>query len=271
MKRVLEILDSEGTEYVYRETTPEVGAVELAAELSETCDMLVAAGGDGTIYQVLNGMDIEACSLALLPFGSGNDIAQSVGLLDMTDEELARMVIAGKTRGFDFLVSEGERAMVHCCWGIVVDVIRDFKDPKNARKSYKSTMLSSVIHSKAKHYRVRTPNMDREVYADFVSCQNTATSGGGMMVTRDAKDDDGLIDFIIIEHHGMFRKFLNLLTLNNGKILEQPNVYFERTPWAEVIPMEVPELYSLDGELLEHGSGPLRTDVGPKQVRMVHP
>ncbi|MBP5395101.1 MAG: hypothetical protein J6Y18_04260 [Candidatus Methanomethylophilaceae archaeon] len=269
MKHFLGILDERGVEYTYRETTCEGDAVRIAAELAETCDIIVPAGGDGTVYETVNGAISKDPTFMILPFGSGNDIARSVGVNGLSDEELADILLAGKTRPMDYLVSDGKASMVYVSFGIVVNIIRDFKDPNNARKSYNSTVLASVRRSRPRRYRIRTPTMDRELSADFISTQNTATAGGGMVITAEAKDDDGKMDLVIIEHKNVVRKYLNILALNKGKVSKQPNAIVERTEWEEITPLDGIEWYSVDGELLTTNG--LRVDICGKQMRVICP
>ena len=269
MKHVLELLDSKGVEYQYKETKSEGDAVSIASKLSESCDIIVAAGGDGTAFEVVNGAIRNEPDFMILPFGSGNDIARSLGTDGLSDEELVDVLIAKKTRGFDYLISNGTVSMVYVSMGIVVNIIRDFKDPNNARKSYYSTMLASVRRSRPRRYHIKTPTMDRDIVSDFISAQNTVTAGGGMTVTPDAKDDDGMIDLFVIEHTNVVRKYLNLFALARKKVVKQPNITVERTKWAEITPLDGIEWYSLDGELMTTEG--LRIDICEKQMKMIVP
>lgn len=269
MRHVLQLLDSKGVEYVYRETEFEGGAKTVAEELCQTCDVIVAAGGDGTVFEAVNGALGKDPKFMILPFGSGNDIARSTGVNGLSDEELVDVLIAGKTRGFDYLISNGTVSMVYMSMGIVVNIIRDFKDPNNARKSYNSTVLASVRRSRPRRYHIRTPMMDRDISADFISAQNIVTAGGGMVVTADAVDDDMMMDLVIIEHRNVVRKYLNVIALNRGKVDKQPNAIVERTKWAEITPLDGVEWYSLDGELMTTEG--IRVDICEKQMRMIVP
>ena len=89
MKHVLEILDSKGVEYIYRETEKEGDAIAISRELADSCGIIVAAGGDGTVLETLNGVYDRDVTIMVLPFGSGNDIGRSIGVEGMTDEQLA--------------------------------------------------------------------------------------------------------------------------------------------------------------------------------------
>ena len=250
MKHVLEILDSKGIEYIYRETAKEGDAVSISRELADSCGIIVYAGGDGTVLETVNGVYDRDVTIMVLPFGSGNDIGRSIGIEGMTDEQLADVLTAGKTRTMDYLITNGkERSVVHSCVGIVSNVIRDFKDPANARKSYMSTMLRSVRQSRPRRYRIRTANVDREFYSDFVSAENLVTSGGGMVLTPHSDDDDGKFELLVMEHRNVFRKYLNLLALSRKKLAKQPNVYLESTDRVEITALDGEEICSLDGEL----------------------
>ena len=252
MKHVRDLLDERGVEYIYRETVRPGDGVKLGAELSEDCSTVVAAGGDGTVFEVVNGIFGKGITMMVLPFGSGNDIAKSIGVDGMTDEELVDVLMEGKVRKIDCVRTNGDEiSIVHSCVGIVSNVIRDFKDPANARKSYMSTMLTSVRQSRPRRYHVKTSETDREFFADFVSAQNLVTSGGGMVICPETIDNDGKFDLLIIEHRTVLRKYLNLLALSRKKVTKQPNVFVERTDSVEIEALDGEETCSLDGELRE--------------------
>ena len=75
--------------------------IRVAREMSETCDTIVAVGGDGTVYEVLNGAIDKDITYGILPFGSGNDISRSLHVFEKTDEGLADMIMNPKPREFD--------------------------------------------------------------------------------------------------------------------------------------------------------------------------
>ncbi len=269
MKHFLELLDERGAEYDYRETERGGQAPELAAELSETCDVIVGVGGDGTSYEVINGALHNDPVFMILPYGSGNDSARWEGMFGITDEQMADALVAGRTQEFDYVLCEGKAHFVHAAMGMVVDIVRDFKDPANARKSYYSTLISSIRRSKARRYHIKTPITDKDIFADFVSAQNSRTAGGGMVIAPDTVPADGMVDLMYVEHRSGFRKVLNVIALATGRVARQPNVTIEKTPWVEITPLDGLEWYSFDGELVETGA--IRAETGPKTIRMIVP
>ena len=269
MKHVRDLLDEKGAEYIYRETVRPGDGVKLGAELAGSCSTIVAAGGDGTVFEVVNGIFGKGITMMVLPFGSGNDIAKSIGVDGMTDEELVDVLLEGKVRKIDCIrTNDDEISIVHSCVGIVSNVIRDFKDPANARKSYMSTMLRSVRQSRPRRYRIRTANVDREFFSDFISAENVATSGGGMVLTPHSDDNDGKFELLVMEHRNVVRKYLNLLALSRKKLTKQPNVYLESTDRVEITALDGEEICSLDGEL--RSITELDVEIGGK-IRVISP
>jgi diacylglycerol kinase (ATP) len=96
--RVVAALDRRGCSVVVRRTGPAVGDAErLAREAEADFEIIVVAGGDGTINAVANGMAAQPRPLALLPLGTANVLAREIGL-PRRPEDLAELIVAGTTR-----------------------------------------------------------------------------------------------------------------------------------------------------------------------------
>ena len=269
VKHVLSLLEERGVEYDYRETGGRGDATELAKEMSDTCDIIAAAGGDGTVFEVVNGVVGKDVKLFILPFGSGNDVSRNLGLFKRSDEELVDILLTGRTTGFDCGIKDGSMAFcVFVSFGIVTHIISEFeKRQKGSSIGYYSTMLKAIRTFRSQRFRVRTEGYDKEVLSDFVSVQSIRNAGAGMIIQPDAKIDDGYHDLVIIEHWGRFRKFCNLIALLRGKLPGQPNVYTERVKWAEITSCEGEVTYSVDGELLRTSC--VRTEVCDRQLTFI--
>lgn len=97
LEAVLSRLRAGGIEVVARATQRAGHGETLAREgASEAFDMVVAAGGDGTINEVLNGLAGQAVPLGVIPVGTANVLAAELGFPD-TAEGLADMLRRGRT------------------------------------------------------------------------------------------------------------------------------------------------------------------------------
>lgn len=268
MKAILTIMDAKGAEYVYKETTAPGDATTIAKEMSATCGVIVAAGGDGTVFEAVNGVYGTEASLMIFPLGSGNDIARSAGVLELTDEQLADAAIAGKTRPFDCFTVNGEMiGLEFVTFNLVVNIISRFKDPANAAKGYGGVLFKAVSSTKAKKYVIKTESGEKEVKGLFISAQNIATAGGGLPIYPPSKDDDGKFDMITVRYTSSLRKYLNLMSLSKGKLEKQPNAEVERVSWAEITPVDGEEQYILDGEFFKTKG--VRVEIAPEKIKMV--
>src|SRR5216684_5788808 len=90
--RVVAALERRGCAVVLRRGGPESGDAErLAREAEAEFDIIVAAGGDGTLNAVVNGMATAPRPVALLPFGTANVLAHEIGL-PRDPERLAELI-----------------------------------------------------------------------------------------------------------------------------------------------------------------------------------
>jgi YegS/Rv2252/BmrU family lipid kinase len=98
LANVLDALAASGCTVTLRETTRRGDAEAFAREASRaTCDRLVAAGGDGTINEVVNGMSDPDLPLALIPLGTANVLAAEIGLSTRT-ADIAHAILHGAPR-----------------------------------------------------------------------------------------------------------------------------------------------------------------------------
>ena len=81
---------------------------QCARELSENCDVLVVAGGDGTFSLVINAVETESTTLAFLPFGTGNALTYALGYRG-GPEEIAGRIRTGRMQACDLIDCDGRR------------------------------------------------------------------------------------------------------------------------------------------------------------------
>ena len=139
-------LKERGAEYRIHYTNAPKHATEIARELSKTSDTIVALGGDGTINEVFNGIDVDKVKLGLIPCGSGNDFVASANI--PTDTEAAvDLILDGEAKPTDFMVCGGVRGLNIIGTGIDVDILKRCRKSKilKGKLQYVFSLVISLI------------------------------------------------------------------------------------------------------------------------------
>lgn len=261
------ILDGRGVEYIYRETESPGDGVRVSREVCETCDVVIAVGGDGTVHEVINGSLGSDAVIGVLPFGSGNDVARSLGVYGYSDEGLADMIVNPEVRTMDCGVCEGRGFTLFLAFGVVAGVVECYMGMKKPGKTaYSRAAIKAIRRHKPRRYTITLPDREFECFADYVTMQNTVTAGGGLKVCSRAVDDDGVMELVIVHRRGFFRLLANAVALFTGRLLKQPNVEVIPVTSCDIDPGEK-VVGCIDGELVEMGR--VHCEMG-EPIRVLH-
>ena len=179
---------------------------ELTAVLAEPADLVVVAGGDGTVAKVLTQMPDRKVPVAILPLGTANNIASSFGIGGPLDE-LAIGLQHADERKLDIGMARGPWG---CCWvvegiglGALVRTAVQLGDPDGSREDKLAAARKAVrkILKKVEPDRVRIL-VDDEPLPDaqlMVEILNIACAGPRLFLAPDTDMGDGLIDVAILE------------------------------------------------------------------------
>lgn len=184
-------------------------ATELArAAAGEGFDLVAAAGGDGTVNEVINGLvqgDKASLPLGIIPIGSGNDLAYGLGI--QHDPETAlRRIFEGRPMTVDLARVTDDRnqsAVFGNNLGIGFDAIVVMRTETVTRVHGFLMYLIAVLQTIAFYYDTPYAEMrfDDEVVRQrilFLYAGIGPRGGGGFLLTPDAKPDDGLIDTCMV-------------------------------------------------------------------------
>ena len=259
----------ESLEVEWVQTEGPEDAIEAAEEWRE--GLLIVAGGDGTINDVVNGLgraDFPAgVTLGILPAGTGNDLAATLSIPE--DPGLAEDVIRqNRQRRLDVarVRSEGigERFFINVATGGLGAEISDANDDELKKRWGKLSYLRASLEV-AKDFDVRDLTLyldgeERRVKAVNIAVGNGRYTGGGWPATPRANPEDGLLDVVVIETFGV-AELLELApaALAESDYLDSDGVLFVR---AEEIRVETqpPGLeFTADGEII--GNEPARFSI----------
>jgi diacylglycerol kinase (ATP) len=205
-------------ETLWFETTeqdPGIGQTKEA--LKQGADMVMAAGGDGTVRCVAEGLHKSDVALALLPSGTGNLLARN---LDLTLDDLEHSVnsaFMGKDRPIDLGVVEAERAdgsrdrnvfLVMAGVGLDARMIKNTK-PELKEKVGWLAYVDAIARSLRGNNRLRLRySVDgspvRVMTAHTVLLGNCGSLPGNILLLPEAAVDDGVFDLVALRPEGLF-------------------------------------------------------------------
>ncbi|HEV2093934.1 MAG TPA: diacylglycerol kinase family protein [Rubrobacter sp.] len=253
-------------------------ACEVAREQRE--GLLVVAGGDGTVNEVVNGLGEagfpERVTLAVLPTGTGNDWARTLGMPD--DPEGAWDTIrAGRTRALDVarvrLHGAEERFFVNAAVGGVGAEVSEAADDSNLKArwgslTYLRASLGAARKLRAHDVELTLDGAHHRLRAVSVVVGNCRYAGGGRPAAPRANPEDGLLDVVVVEYAGPGKALaLAPTTLTRPDYLDEDGVFFARAKRIEVRSFPPSLKFNCDGEVL--GRGPAKFSLVPRVLKVI--
>jgi diacylglycerol kinase (ATP) len=233
---VLRGLGSRGDEVVAIQGESEQHARELVAQaVADGLDSLVAVGGDGTVHLALQAVVGTDIALGIVPLGTGNDGATTVGLGRITPAQAVSVVLAGNSRLFDVgRVQTDDGTLRH----FLCVMSSGFDSGANERANAMTWPSGTALYIRAMLAELRsfTPIPYRAVLdgrelvddAMLVSVGNGPMFGGGMKVCAGADVHDGLLD-VVWMHRTSRRKLLAIFPqVYSGRHLADPAIDLHR-------------------------------------------
>jgi diacylglycerol kinase (ATP) len=238
-------------------------ALEQVAQSDlEAYDGLVAAGGDGTLFEVLNGlyarMPGRRCPLGLVPVGTGNAFARDFGLLPGDWDKGIAMIARGITRRVDVgrVELDGSDAPYHFLnivgAGLPADALRTAERLKLVgRSAYSLAALWRALARRTYPLVFEIDGERLEQEALFIEISNTRYTGTSFMMAPDARVDDGLLDVTLVRKLSRGRLLRLFPTIYRGRHVDHDEVFTCR---ARSIRIAAPVNLVLvpDGELKGH-------------------
>jgi diacylglycerol kinase (ATP) len=246
-------------------------ARELAREAVERGDpILVVAGGDGTTNEAARATVGTATALALLPVGSGNGLARTLGI-PLQPERALRALEAGVTRSMDVGHANGRLFLNIAGAGFDAAVGLAFHDrgAQGGRRgvlTYVALSIKTFFSHEASPFILDCEGARMEGRAFLVAMANGRQYGGGAVVAPRARLDDGLLDFFVIDEAPPWEILLAAPRAFLGTI-EGFRRYRHVQSRSALLSFEGPVEYHCDGEP-EGRQDSLRIEVRPRALRV---
>jgi YegS/Rv2252/BmrU family lipid kinase len=243
-------------------------ALELARQAADDgYDVVVAAGGDGTISDVVNGLmrgDKGVTRLGIIPIGSGNDLAWSLGI--STDVETAvHQLFSGTPKAIDLARIEDDKGrfrIVDNNIGIGFDAVVVIETEAITRVHgfmmyLLATLRTIMSYSLLPKLIIHFDDQRVEQSVLFIALGVGPRGGGGFLLTPDAKQDDDLIDSCTVDPIGRFTIMTLLLAVMNGTHVKSKHATMRQNKRIR-IRAERPLPIHTDGEMFAYPQDDVR-------------
>jgi len=247
---------------------------ELArAAVERGCDVVIAAGGDGTISGVADGLVGTTTPLGIIPLGTANVLARELGL--PLDTEGACALLAGPHRvaNLDAIEIEGQYYFTQVGIGIDALMIRDTtREQKRrfGRLAYLWTGLLCLLGFQPRRFRLAVDDRKSRPRASQVILANSGTMGQPpLRWGPDIRPDDGRIDVCILRARTLLDYLVFGWHVLLGRQQASRHVRYFTAQRSIAVSTSKPLPVQADGEII--GQTPIAARVVPRAVRVVVP
>jgi diacylglycerol kinase (ATP) len=236
-------------------------------------DALVVVGGDGMFHLGVNAVVKSDIPVGLIAAGTGNDSARALGLPihNVVDGVAALVSKIGKTRKVDLIESKSNDRTFYSFGAVSAG----FDALCNARANkwkwitgpikYRFAMYRELAAFKPIPYRAVVDGVERVFEAILCTVSNSPSYGGGLLITPEAKVDDGKLDLFILNAISRIELIRLFPKVYYGGHVDHPAVEILRVESLELHSPGMPA-YS-DGEHV--GAAPVTCVVSPKSLNVM--
>jgi diacylglycerol kinase (ATP) len=216
---VLAQLGEHGCAFVVRETQAPGDAERFAAQVDPGAfDLVVVAGGDGTVNETINGLARSGLPLALIPLGTANVLAAEIGL-GPDPAAVARCVALGQPRPIALGAAAGRRFILMAGAGFDAHVVAGVSVPMKrwlGKGAYVLSTLRQLLVFDFPGYEVLTDNTVR--HAASVIVTNARYYGGRFVCAPDAALESDTLQVCLFDRAGRLAAIGYALALFSGRL-----------------------------------------------------
>lgn len=216
-------------------------------------NIVIAVGGDGTVNEVAKGLIKRGYgSLGIIPGGTGNDMAKSLGL-SMDPIEALETIIRGKTKQMDIGLANDRYFLNIASVGFDAEVVRNtdkIKTKISGRVAYILGVLVSLIKYRIKPTDIEIDGIAHHKKMLLLAVGNGQYYGGGMKIIPTAKIDDGYLHLCLVKDLSNLKALFLFPSIFKGEHLKYEK-YVEIYKAKNILIKTKGEFYlNIDGDLI---------------------
>lgn len=236
--------------YDIRETEHSGHATQLAHEAKDHYQNIIVVGGDGTINEVVTGIQGSDIALGIIPRGSGNGLANHLGIPSNYHKALD-LIRNNSPKSID-LISVNSRFVVNV-GGIGFDghVANLFNKSSNrGLVAYMKLILGELLTYQEFNFEVESDEYNTTGKAFIIAIANATEFGNRFIVAPKALHNDGKLDLVIIRKPPFFKLIWLFIQGYRGKLA--PSKYYNAIPLEKAKVSFIDTIAHVDGELDEN-------------------
>lgn len=231
---------------------------------------VILGGGDGTLNAAASGLRDSGLPLGILPLGTANDLARTLGIPD-DPEQAAAVIVGGQTTRLDLGWVNGHPFFNVASLGLSVDITQRLTRVMKrrwGRLAYPIAAVAVILTARRFSATLRHAGEDTRVKSMQIAVGNGRFYGGGMVVADAARIDDGQLDVYSLEPRARWRLLTMARAFRDGEHGLLDEVRTLRCRSLEVRTRR-PRHVSADGEIVT--MTPARFTMLPGAVRVFVP
>lgn len=275
-RRLAAAFADRGVPFDLVETADAAEALRVAGEAARGGYRAVcAAGGDGTVAQALRGTAGTEVPVAILPFGTGNQLARNFGI-PVSLEGSVRVAVGGRVEPIDLGRADGEYFALMAGAGLDARVMADATAAMKQRFGFGAYLFSGLKHvmtPRIADFRIRADDRELEIRASMVLVANVGQLAAGplpmeVQVGPRVSFSDGLLDVCVFAPGNLTEMAAVLWKVARQQYAGDDRMLFLQAREVSV-ESDPPVAAQVDGEVA--GVTPLRADVAPLAGRLLVP
>ena len=256
---------------VYHTTPEDTGQGLSTRAAQEGVDIVIAAGGDGTIHAVARGLVGTQCMLGIIPVGTMNNLARSLNIPE-TIEAACSVISSGETCAVDAGKINDQIFLEVAGAGLeaaLFPLAEEIKQPGllSTLHGIIAGLITLISYRPTKISLSYDEHRRRRYEALQVTICNSPFYGAHLQVAPHALMDDGLLDVVVYKNFSKREYILHALSISQGRRAYQPKITYRRVKSLRITSEQPVELQA-DGELQGHTPAFVTVLPGTLRVRV---
>ena len=246
----------------------DVAKMNLKALDLERISNLIVIGGDGLVHLAIQKLARSAVPLLIIPAGTGNDFARSLGLNINQPLENLSLLNEMKSTGVDLGLVAGEyfAQILSTGFDSLVNERANQMRFIRGRMKYNVAIAQVLSTFKPRSYSFRVDEVHLESKAMLIAVSNGKSYGGGMMISPMSDLQDGYLDVMILGPVSRFEFLRVFPKVYSGSHINHPAVKFLK---AKNVAISANAVAYADGERV--GDLPIEVSIVEKCLRVLIP